>query len=140
MNKTIALTFTAAAVLLAASFAVNIYGDYVVESQRRDVPELRIYCDRCDTGLESWERAAGLIGLLSFSLTAAGAMLWHSEEQSMARQISVLGLEEKAARRIVRTPGTWNSVVALEIHVDGSRVPFREEEHLTPLERVIRDS
>jgi hypothetical protein len=140
MNKTIGLTFVAAALLLVASFTTQIYGYHSVTAQRaarRGLPQYS-YCDHCETGFESWERAATLIGLLAVSVTMAGAILWDREGQPQASRRSILGLDEITADRICRAVASSKSVVAEEIYVDGSSSRPLAQENLSPLERVIR--
>jgi hypothetical protein len=142
MNKTIALTFTAAALLLAASFALNIYGHHAVESQRAAfrLNGLPTYYDHYETRLDSWERASGLIGLLAVSVTAAGAMLWHKEMWPQAGRGSILGLCGEAAKLTAGTMVPRNNTVGGEWRGYRNSAISHEEAHLTPLERVIRGS
>jgi hypothetical protein len=141
MKKTIGLTFAAAAVLLATSIAIDFYGQHVVASQRaamRDLQELAIYCDHCETGLESWDRASALVGFLAFSVSIAGWMLWHKEAQPQAGRSSILGLDDVAPRRIFSVAAPPKSVVSDEVYGGASSAVPLEDESLTPLERVIR--
>ncbi|MDT4897810.1 MAG: hypothetical protein QOH25_2887 [Acidobacteriota bacterium] len=140
MSKTTALTFAAAAVLLAASFAINIYGHHSIAAQRaaEREQEFTMYCYDCDTGLESWERTAVLTGILAIAVSFAGVLLWDRETQPEAKRSSILGLNEQMAGRIVRRVAPQSIVAGAAARIDESNARLREEESLTPLERVIR--
>lgn len=137
MNKTIKLTFAAAALLMAMAMATHIFG-YHSDAAQRAAERMRRYCDHCETGLESWERASGLLGLLAVSVSIAGGILWDREMQPQALRRSVLGLDEIASRRAFRAAAPSKSVVAERVYVQGNRTHPMEEENLSPLERVIR--
>ncbi len=137
MSKTTALTFTAAVVLFAACVAISLYGPRLAVNRIYGAEKQFVIYD-ADMGLDSWERVAMLTGLLGVSVTIAGALLWERETQPRAQRVSVLGLEERAGRRILRTAVPRKSLAAAEIHVDESPARLHEEESLTPLERVIR--
>jgi hypothetical protein len=138
MSKTTALTFTAAIVLFLACMAVSQYGDRVTENQMSTPDGQFAMYDSDDIGLKTHERLAGLIGLLSFSVAGAGALLWNREIYPRAQRASVLGLEVRTGRRIIRMAVPRKIVAAAKIHVEDSRARLHEDESLTPLERVIR--
>jgi hypothetical protein len=139
MTKTTALTFVAAVILMIACVAISLHGQRLVQSRMYEENERFIIYDRYDMMLESWEKAAGLAGLLSISTLIAGAMLWGREMQPRAQQPgSVLGLDGRDGRRIVGSAASWKSAVIAEIRVDESCTRLHEEENLTPLERLIR--
>jgi hypothetical protein len=141
MSKTTACTFAAAVILLAASFAINDYGDYIIAAQRaaeRGLSEFPVYYDDCNRGLNAWERASGLTGLLAISVSVAGALLWNRETQPETKRSSILGLNELTAGQIVRRVAQQNIVSIAATRIDESNAHLHEEEYLTPLERVIR--
>jgi hypothetical protein len=137
MSKTTALTFTTAIILFAACMAISLHGQRIAENRMYAGNEQFAIYDG-DIDLNSWERAAGLTGLLAFSVTIAGAMLWSGEIYPRAQKVSVLGLERREGRRIIRPPAHLNSATAAEIHLGESCARLHEEENLAPLERVIR--
>jgi hypothetical protein len=137
MSKTTALTFTTAIILFVACMAISLHGQRIAEDRMYAGNEQFVIYDG-DMELNSWERAAGLTGLLAFSVTIAGAMLWSREIYPRAQRVSVLGLERREGRRIPRPTAHLNSATAAEIHLDESCARLHEEENLTPLERVIR--
>lgn len=136
MSKTTARTFAAAAFLLAAAFAISIYGSHSIAAQRAAERErgFAMYCYDCDLELDSWERASVLTGILAIAVSFAGVLLWDRETQPEAKRSSILGLNEQTARRIVRRVTPQNLVAG----TDESNAHLREDEFLTPLERVIR--
>ena len=139
MSKTTALTFTAAFLLLAVCVMASVCS-LSPESQMSaaDREAQFIIYDGYNASLETWERLTQLTGLLAISVSIAGAMLWDGETQPQAKRASILGLDETAARRMVRAATPQGAAVAAKAHVDGIGASSREEENLTPLERVIR--
>lgn len=137
MSKTTTHTFTAAVVLFAACVAISVYGQRIAVDQIYAGDERFIMYDG-DMGLDSWERATILTGLLGVSVTFAGALLWNREIYPQAQRVSVLGLEERTEGRNFRTPLPLKCAAAAETNVDESSTCRHEDENLTPLERVIR--
>ena len=139
MRKTIVLTFVAAALLMAASVALDSYGREIFEDQRSaagDLPRFTVY-DCESVLLESWKKPAVVFRLLAFSLLIAGVRLSRSEPPTA----SVLGLDTGASRRVVRRASPMQSAVIVNVRADAASLPrVREEDGLTPLERVIRGS
>lgn len=140
MSKTTARTFIAATLLLAASLAINIYGQRIVESPMMTEEGLPLYtsCSHCSSERENWERAAALLGLLAISVSIAGAMFWDREAGPMTEQASLLRLDDSAARRTNRVAAPSKSVGIADARIIESTAHLREDESLTPLERVIR--
>jgi hypothetical protein len=138
MSKTTARTFIAAAVLLVACVATTLYRHHLAESRRYAGEEQFIMYDRFDTQLDSWERLSGLTGLLAFSVTVAGALLWDRDIYPRAQRGSILGLEGSTARRIVSVDAPLKNPAIAEAHTNESNAQSHEDEYLTPLERVIR--
>lgn len=143
MSKTTARTFIAGAVLLAMCVMIYMYGHRSVENQliaaREALPQFSMddyypyYME-----LKTWEQAAAVIGLLGVSLSVAGAIKWDREMPPELKQSSIFGLNEQGARRIVRRAAPQNVVSIAAARIDESKKRLREEESLTPLERVIR--
>ncbi len=123
MRRAIVLVFTAAALLMLGAVAVGIYNREVFEAQQAaagELPRFSMYeCYHCG-GMEPWEQAAGVAGLVAFAMSIAGVMLCAPEPQPPHR-VSMLGLHAVAPRRPARLPRP------------------HDDEGLTPLERVIRD-
>jgi hypothetical protein len=138
MSKTTAHTFTAAVVLFLACMAISQYGDRLTENGMSTPDGQFVMYDAYDMGLKTHERVAGLIGLLSFSVAGAGALLWERDIYPRAQRASVLGLEGGAGRRIIRAAVPRKSMAAAKINVEDSGARLHEDESLTPLERVIR--
>lgn len=139
MSKTTARTFIAAAVLLAACVAITLHRHHLIENRISAGEELFIMYDGgFDMQLDSWERLAGLTGLLAFSVTIAGALLWNRDLYQQVQRVSFLGLDERARRRIVRVAAPFRSPAIAAAHTNESNAQSPEEENLTPLERVIR--
>ena len=139
MGRTIALTFTAAALLMAAGLALNSYGREIFEGGQAAAEELpRFSIPECYGGcgeMESWEKAAGVAWLLALAVFIAGAMLWQAETPAPTQRILVLGLNAGAPRRVARAA----SPVVIKAHANGARLPrLHDDEGLTTLERVIR--
>jgi hypothetical protein len=139
MSKTTGLTFIAAVILLAVCVAATLHRHRIVEDRISAGEAQFLMYDGFDVQLDSWERLAGLTGLLAFGVTLAGALMWDRETSSQAQWVSVLGLEERARRRTFRAavPRKITAAGAV-IRVDESLACLHEEEYLTPLERVIR--
>jgi hypothetical protein len=141
MKKPVTLTFIAAAVLFAASVTTYVYGQQMVLSQRLAEEDAQVFAmTACgfDPQLESWEKAAGLIGLLAASTFIAGGLLWDRETQSEAERLSILGINERRARRIARETAPCKCMVVEKTNSDVSATRLHEDDYLTPLERVIR--
>ena len=122
MRRAIALVFTAAALLMLGAVAAGIYNSEAFKAQQAtavEAPRFSMYeCYDCG-GLEPWEQAAGIAGLVAVAMSIGGAMLCAPEPRPPHR-VSMLGLCAGAPRRAAR--------------------PQRldDDEGLTPLERVIR--
>jgi hypothetical protein len=137
MRRMTTLTFIAAIVLLIMALAISSYGEQVLAS--REKGRYHIVCGD-DLEEQSWNRATGLIVLLSISVLVAGTMLWSGESEADERRASILGLEKRAEEQsfvtIAPAPLCWQSVVVGDAGFDSGRAA----ESLTPLERVIRNS
>jgi hypothetical protein len=142
MNKSIALTFTAAVVLVLSAVAASIYGHQFNESQmaaQDGSTQFTMYdCDGIGLQTDSWDNAASVLVMLAVSVPIAGGMLWDKEIRPQTKQRSILGLEGEAAGRIARTTAPRKSVVSEETHARASSTWPSEAERLTPLERVTR--
>lgn len=143
MSKTTARTFILAAVLLAMCVMTYMYGHRSVENQLIAAGEALPPFSMDDyypyyMELKTWEQAAAVIGLLGVSLSVAGAIRWDREMSPELNQSSILGLNEQATKRIVRSAAPQNVVSIAAARLDESNARWREEESLTPLERVIR--
>ena len=144
MSKTTARTFLAAAVLLAVTAMIYIYGYRVIENQMAAAREAEPQLAMSDNyhmyfrELDKWERAAILTGLLAVAVSITGAILWEREMPSVAQQSSILGLNQQAAGRNVRRAAPQNVVAFMAPGPAESHTRLCEEDSLTPLERVIR--
>ena len=138
MNKSVAGTFIAAAVLVVVSLSINFYGQSIVESQRLAGEGQFTAYDVCGSQLDPWEQASGIFGLMAFSTSIAGAMFWYREQDPIAEQSSILMLGERTATGTVRMAAPPKDAAIAKAHVDQSHERRHEDESLTPLERVIR--
>lgn len=138
MSKTTARTFIAAAVLLAACVAITLHEHRIVDDRISAGEEVFIMYDGFDMQLDSWQRLAGLTGLLAFSTTIAGAMLWNRELYPRAQRVSFLGLDERVGSPVVNVAAPFKGPAIAAAHTNESNSQSHEEENLTPLERVIR--
>lgn len=143
MRKTIVLTFTAAALLMAAAFALGICGREIFEGQMQAVdglPRFSMYeCYDCGAMMESWEKAAVVAFLLGLSFVIAGAMLWQAETPAPSQRLLVLGLNAGTPRGVASTPAPTQSAVVIKVRAHVATLPRADEaDGLTPLERVIR--
>ena len=138
MSKATALTFAAAAVLLTACFAISEYGYRIVASQMaaEGLPEFTM-SHGYEAERESWGRLASFMGLLAVSVSIAGTMLWDRETRPESEHASILGLETRAAGRIVRASSARKSAVNAEIQRYRINQRSVDAESRTPLERVI---
>lgn len=126
MKKNIILVFAAAALMMAAAVALAMYGQAIFEAQLAAAEEAegsaRFVISECyDAQLGPWEKASLLCGLLSAALTAAGTMLWDAESRAAWHYVLLPGPDAGAPQRVAA-------------HFQ----PARDDEGLTPLERVIR--
>lgn len=120
MRRSIVLIFAAAALLMVAAVALNIYGREIFEPRRaaaEGLPEFSM--SECySPELKPWEKASLACGWLSIALSTAGAMLWGTELCARRQHVLLLGGVAQ---------------------VDPLRLPRpHDDEGLTPLERVIR--
>ncbi|HWT01998.1 MAG TPA: hypothetical protein VN256_17245 [Pyrinomonadaceae bacterium] len=103
MRKTIVLTFTAAALLMAAAVALDTYGREDSEPRMPAWGGVQFVMAECSAGsLHPWENPSFLPGLLSLSVFIAGVMLWQSEANAQAQRLLGLGLEAWPPERIAR--------------------------------------
>jgi hypothetical protein len=141
MKKPVALAFIAAAILFLTSVTTYVYGQQSVLRQRLAAEDSHLFtmteCD-FDMQLDSWEQAAGLIGLVAASAFIAAGLLWGRETQSEAERLSILGINERRPRQIARETAPCKCMVVEKIKVKVSDARPREDDYLTPLERVIR--
>lgn len=144
MSQTTAQTFITATLLLVLSMTLYLYGHHVVESQIAEVDGMVPMYHYYDMQLEMWEKAAGWVGLVAFSVFIGGMIFWEREKQPIAEPASILRLNERAPGQMVEVAAPLPVALITAVHLDESNVRRQvvesssEDEYLTPLERVIR--
>ena len=140
MRKTIVLTYTAAALLMAAAVALNSHGHDTYEyhmAAAGDSPTFMMLAYHHPL-LESWERAADVAWLLALGVLIAGIKL-SAGEPPPPHRVSMLGLHAVAPRHVVREAPPAQSAVVINAHADAARpLSLHGEDGLTRLERIIR--
>jgi hypothetical protein len=143
MKKTIVLTFTAAALLMAAAVALDAYGSEIFDSQwaaAEGLPRFVIY-DCFGEQLRSWESPSLVCGWLSIVLSTAGVKLCGGELRARRQRASLLGLDAGTPRRMARAAALVESATVADARPRAARpLSLHGDDGLTPLERVIRGS
>ena len=144
MSRTSVHTFITAAFLLVLSLILYLYGQSVVEREMIAGDGMVMMCGDYCAQLESWDKAAGWIGLVAVSVSIGGVIFWEREARPIMEQASILRPNERAPGRMIEVATPLQSAVITEVHTDESSVRRHEEgcpsqnDCLTPLERVIR--
>lgn len=144
MSQTTAHIFITAALLLALSLTLYLYGHHVVENQIIEGDGMMQMYHYYDLQLASWENAAGWFGLAAFSVFIGGAIFWERETRSIVEQASILRLDERWPGQMPRVDAPLPGAFTTKVHADENNVRRHqeaspsEEQYLTPLEKVIR--